>query len=189
MIQAELSPESITALRRMAKEAGPTIARRVNKALRAGAEVGKEAARKSVLGPPPGHVSQPKRRQAPNYTKYNHLLDKETAAYNRSLQRKWARQHAGLRAGIARGTRVAFSAKSGVRIASTSSALPANQKGMNRVYREPSWRHPVMGNRKVWVEQLGKDWFYKPISERVVEIRAGLEVAVKVAAEEISKGV
>lgn len=168
----------------MAKEAGPTIARETNKALRVAAQAGVTAAKASVLGDLPGHVAT---SSAHHFTRdqrwyMDHVLTKRQ-------RRTYESRQGGLRQGIARGVHVAFGVKSGIRIASTSSALPSNQKGMNRVYRLKSWRHPVMGNRKVWVEQLGKDWFYGPIAERAEEMKAALVVAVNVASEKISKGV
>ena len=169
-----MSPASINKLRRMAREAGPTIARSTNKALRASGELGRTAARNSVLGPPPVKADQ-----------RSHAERRAGATYRMGRNRA----HSGLRAGIAAGTRVALGTSKGIRIASTSTSLPVNQKGMNRVYQRPSFRHPVFGNRNAWANQHGKDWFYGPILKVAVPMRESIAVAVTVAAEELSKGV
>jgi hypothetical protein len=173
-IKVELSPESINKIRRMAKEAGPTIQRRVNKSLRVAGSAGAEAAKKTVLGPPPPKADQ--------RTKTQKALFRE---------KRIGRNHGstGLRAGIAKGTRVSLGTKLGIRIVSSSSALPANQKGMNRVYRLKSFRHPVFGNKKAWANQHGVDWFYTPIRKATTGMEAALLIAMEQAASDIARSI
>lgn len=173
-VKVELSPESINKIRRMAKEAGPAIQRRVNKGLRVAGAAGAEAAKKTVLGPPPPKADQ--------RTKTQRIF---------RMEQKIGRNHShtGLRAGIAKGTRVSLGTKLGIRIVSSSSALPANQKGMNRVYRLKSFRHPVFGNKRAWANQNGVDWFYTPIRKTTTGMQAALLVAMEQAASDIAKGV
>lgn len=73
-------------------------------------------------------------------------------------------KHTGLRGRLAAGVRVQPGAQS-VRIVATAvdpteTALP---RGMDNGPR--GWRHPVYGNREVWVQQRGGSWFREPISE------------------------
>lgn len=171
--KVELSPESVNKLRRMAKEAGPAVQRRVNRGLRVAGAVGTEAAKKAVLGPPPPKADQRSR------TDRLVLAEKRFGANH---------GHTGLRAGIAKGTRVALGTKLGVRIVSSSRYLAENQKGMNRVYRLKNFRHPVFGNKKAWAKQHGLDWFYGPIRRTTTVMRAALIVSMKQAASDIAKG-
>lgn len=62
----------------------------------------------------------------------------------------------GLRGRIAAGIKVKVSSSS-VRIASTGRLAP-EMEGV-----EPRWRHPVYGNREVWVQQPPRPTFFKAI--------------------------
>lgn len=172
-VKVELSPESINQIRKMAKEAGPAIQRRVNKGLRVAGALGTEAAKKTVLGPPPPKADQ--------RTKTQRVL---------RMEQKFGRNHGstGLRAGIAKGTRVALGTKLGIRIVSSSRYLAKNQQGMNRVYRLKSFRHPVFGNKRAWANQHGLDWFYTPIRKVTTGMQAALLVSMRQAASDIAKG-
>lgn len=70
----------------------------------------------------------------------------------------------GLRAAIARGitARTAMSVKSaGVRIHVNTTQLPPDQKSLPALMDGGrTWRHPVFGNREVWVTQQAAPWFY-----------------------------
>jgi hypothetical protein len=73
------------------------------------------------------------------------------------------RKHTGLRGRLAAGVRPEVT-PSGIRIVATAEpgerALP---RGMDNGPR--GWRHPVYGNRDVWVQQRGGSWFREPIAE------------------------
>lgn len=100
-------------------------------------------------------------------------------------------QSRGLRAGIAKGIRTDLSDRGnrfvGLRIRATSSGLSASQKGMQRKYNLPSFRHPVFGDRSVWVEQAGHPYFYEPIRKHHPAMRAAFEAAVAEAVAEIAR--
>jgi hypothetical protein len=75
------------------------------------------------------------------------------------------RKHTGLRGRLAEGVRAEEVGESSVRIVATAvdpteRALP---RGMDNGPR--GWRHPVYGNRNVWVQQRGGSWFREPIAE------------------------
>lgn len=47
-----------------------------------------------------------------------------------------------------------------VRVKVASAKMPAGMKWLPRkLNSDKGWRHPVAGNRHVWVRQVGKEWF------------------------------
>lgn len=94
-----------------------------------------------------------------------------------------ARRGAGLRETIAAGVKLQITAK-GIRIIASSARLPDNQKSLPRhLDSEKGWRHPVFGNREVWVRQAGGPWFAETIKPKAPAFRA----AVVDAMQEIKK--
>lgn len=74
-------------------------------------------------------------------------------------------KHTGLRGRLAAGVRAQPTAGKSVRIVATAvdpteTGLP---RGMDNGPR--GFRHPVYGNRDVWVQQRGGSWFKEPIAE------------------------
>jgi hypothetical protein len=73
-------------------------------------------------------------------------------------------KHTGLRGRLAAGVRVQPTHGKSVRIVATAEpderGLP---RGMDNGPR--GFRHPVYGNRDVWVQQRGGSWFKEPIAE------------------------
>ena len=79
----------------------------------------------------------------------------------RSEKRERAR---GLRESVARGVRLSNVKKgrnSGIVIRSSGTYLPPDQKKLPRAMNRGKWRHPVFGDRSVWVEQTATPvgWF------------------------------
>lgn len=66
----------------------------------------------------------------------------------------------------ATGLRLSF-AKSGggVRITTTNARLDSDHKGFVAAFNKPTFRHPVYGNRAVYVSQSGRPYFGKSIAE------------------------
>lgn len=57
-----------------------------------------------------------------------------------------------------------------------------------RLNQDKGWRHPVYGNRQVWVHQIGKPhWFDNPIRARREEYMAAVLEAMQAAAERIAR--
>lgn len=91
------------------------------------------------------------------------------------------------RAALAAATRVSVSfgkRAAGARIVTSPSKLPAEHKALLSVYNKRSFRHPVYGNRRNWVTQEGRPYFYGPIKEAldealVGEIREALDDAMR----------
>lgn len=67
-----------------------------------------------------------------------------------------------------------------------ASQLPPSQRKLPRRWdQENGWRHPVYGNRNVWVTQRGHPYFRKTIFRSTDVIRAGVVTAMSTAAERI----
>jgi hypothetical protein len=166
-----LDPESLRNIMHMAKQVDPVLKRTVYKRLRAAGDVAAQAARDAVTGTLP--------EKADNRSKTQRLRRKPRPQAR-------ATSDGSLRAGIAKGVRVGLGtgAKSkGIRITSSDRYLPDSKKAMNRVYRLRSFRHMVFGDREVWVDQHGKDWFYSPIEQRRAEFTTAVAAALAEAAE------
>jgi hypothetical protein len=86
---------------------------------------------------------------------------------------------AGLRATIAKGVQInnrSSGPRAGVRVIQRTSALPWDQKKLPRHMNRGKWRHPVFGNRDVWVEQtFTPGWFDKPVREHRPAVREAIE--------------
>lgn len=98
----------------------------------------------------------------------------------------------GLRESIARAIKARIStAGSGaaVRIRTSASELPADQRKLPRYLdRDKGWRHPVFGNREVWVAQYGRPWFGETLKKEGPAVRREVLEAMHVIAEKITKG-
>ncbi|WP_075693862.1 hypothetical protein [Streptomyces acidiscabies] len=56
-----------------------------------------------------------------------------------------------------------------------------------RLNRSGGWRHPVFGNREVWVQQHGKtDWFDRSFEGREGQYKAAVEAAMENMARRIA---
>jgi hypothetical protein len=95
----------------------------------------------------------------------------------------------GIRAGIAAGTKTTVATSKsaqGVRISSSSSALPAGHKPMLRAYNKAEFRHPVYG-RDTWVSQSGRPFFGVVIKRHEEAMRAAVLAALGDAVKEIMR--
>lgn len=106
----------------------------------------------------------------------------------RAVQRRVARA-ASLRDQIAKasGASVSASDKS-VALAFKVRAgnLPPSQRKLPRRWDLPNgWRHPVFGNRDVWVQQIGHPYFRTTVTAGRDQVTAGVITAMTVAAEKI----
>jgi len=67
----------------------------------------------------------------------------------------------------------------GVRVRVSTRGMPRGFRQAPRRTNRDGWRHPVFGNREVWVGQRGKPgWFDDPIRARRAAYRAAVERAV-----------
>ena len=68
-----------------------------------------------------------------------------------------------------------------------ASQLPASQRKLPRRWdQENGWRHPVFGNRNVWVSQRGHPYFRKTVYRSKDELKAGVLDAMDVAGRKIT---
>lgn len=109
----------------------------------------------------------------------------------RSTQRRIARLTS-LRESIAAaaGAQVSASAtKAGLAFKVKSSTMPPSQRKLPRRWDKPGgWRHPVYGNRNVWVKQVGNPYFRSTINSRREQVTTGVVAAMVAAAEQITHG-
>lgn len=94
-------------------------------------------------------------------------------------------KHTGLRGRLAAGVRLQVS-PSAVRIVATAvdpteRALP---RGMDNGPK--GWRHPVYGNRDVWVQQRGGSWFREPIADEGGSVERKLTNVLEQMADNIA---
>lgn len=94
------------------------------------------------------------------------------------------KKHTGLRARVAAGVRVQ-PGRQGVRIVATA---PLGERGLPRgLDNGPrGWRHPVYGNRDVWVQQRGGSWFREPIAEEHDSVERRLTDVLEQMADNIA---
>lgn len=105
---------------------------------------------------------------------------REMYAASKSSRRR--RDGYGLRAATARTikSRVAYSGrKLGAAIYTDVSGLPQSQRRLPRYLNaKKGWRHPVWGNRQIWVRQVGEPYFDTPIDRHRTRVRKAVEQAV-----------
>jgi hypothetical protein len=97
----------------------------------------------------------------------------------------------GLASGLAAGTKVSIRTganTAGVSIVTTGTKLPAGKQPMVRAYNKRTFRHPVFGNRNVWVTQRGRPYFGAVLDERKSSMLQAMEAALREAAETIRTG-
>lgn len=98
-----------------------------------------------------------------------------------------ARRAAGLRATVASATKLQVTAK-GVRIVIQSSKLPPDQRTLPRhLDSEKGWRHPVFGDRDVWVHQKGRPYFAVTIKRRAPAFRRAVLEAMEQIRNQLDK--
>lgn len=65
--------------------------------------------------------------------------------------------------------------------------LPPSQRKLPRRWDLPGgWRHPVFGNREVWVSQIGHPYFRTTVTNNRGQVTSAVVAAMAVAAEKIT---
>lgn len=117
-----------------------------------------------------------KRRQ------HNALRARSEKGRDRALRRG-----GGLRETVASATKLEINAK-GVRFRVDSRRLPSDQQSLPRhLDSEKGWRHPVFGDRAVWVTQRGGPWFAATIKKRAPEFRKSVVDAMDATVADLAK--
>lgn len=76
-----------------------------------------------------------------------------------------------------------------VRVKVASAKLPPDMKWLaRRLNSDKGWRHPVMGNRDVWVRQAGKEWFAPTGRKHFPAFIREAEQALDRVADKIARG-
>lgn len=71
----------------------------------------------------------------------------------------------------------------------TGRGLPPELAAMPRKFDQPgTFRHPVMGNREVWVSQRGDPWFWEPIKDNLKTFRAEIDRALDETRQMLERG-
>lgn len=88
---------------------------------------------------------------------------------------------------------IVASSRIGTRTKLSGSRVGVEIKGVGKVglagLNRGRLRHPVYGNRKVWVsQQVPAGWFSDPIEKDMPRIRAGIEDAMQDVARKIERG-
>lgn len=95
------------------------------------------------------------------------------------------------RAALIAATRLSVSfgkSAAGAKIVTGSSRLSAANKGLLNVYNKKTFRHPVYGNRKVFVPQQGRPYFGSAIMSVVnKEILAEIQAAIDDSLAEVGR--
>lgn len=177
--EARIDPGSLRRLVQASRTWDAVSRREMRAGLRAAASHGAEATKREVLGEPPGGASTGRRSGRTWW-----------------VTTKGKKRNRGLRAGLAKGVKVSIQSGrqsrsgavtgEGVRVTTTSSALPGDQDAMVKAYMARSFRHPVFG-RDTYVDQRGKDWFYRPLMANREEYQRAVVRAIEAAAEAIAR--
>ena len=83
-------------------------------------------------------------------------------------------KHTGLRRQIAQATRVriAPSSKTAVVLEVAASRMPEGKRSLPaRMEGRGKWRHPVFGNRHVWVNQRPHPYFWRGVEPHIKDVR------------------
>jgi hypothetical protein len=98
----------------------------------------------------------------------------------------------GLRQRVARATRMSVR-QNGIAISVSGTRVDARYPTLamylNGFPRKRPWRHPVFGNRLVWVAQRGREVFYPTLIEYAPRWRKGVVAAIEDTIREIERGV
>jgi hypothetical protein len=75
----------------------------------------------------------------------------------------------------------------GVRVRSKKVAVRGFRNAPKRLNNAKGWRHPVYGDRNVWVQQIGKpDWFDGPMKINKPRYRVAVLAAMQESADRIA---
>jgi hypothetical protein len=99
-------------------------------------------------------------------------------------------RHTGLRAAIAKAVTIATSTSKGnpgIRFRVPGNRMPSGQRSLPPYFEgyRGNWRHPVFGNREVWVPQDAHPYFYPTIRRHADDFRDACRQAVDDALESV----
>lgn len=117
---------------------------------------------------------------------------RDAAASLMSMASTHAEAEEPLRAAVASGLTVnarVTGRNVGVKVRSRKARLRGFANAPKRLNNPNGWRHPVYGDREVWVHQVGKpEWFDRPIRDGRARYRVAVERAMQASADRITRG-
>lgn len=95
----------------------------------------------------------------------------------------------GLRAAMSSGVgvRSTLAGVPSVTIVASARNLPPDQRSLVKAVEKGQWKHPVYGNRGVWITQTSRPYFYPTIERHVPEIVAAMRRAGEVYLETVGR--
>jgi hypothetical protein len=102
-------------------------------------------------------------------------------------------KHTGLRRALDKATSMTVTVVQGVwpdvrlRVGTYAKKMPAKQRGMPTSMNKRRFRHPVYGNRNVWVNQRGYPFFVPTRKQRLDITRAAIDRAVATVARKLNR--
>lgn len=186
MVRVEIrGADQLYELNKKLKAADKKLATKLRKAIRTGAKPAVTATKAAVKTIPvtgsPGQGSAERTRYAYARSKVK----------DREKKQARAQRGSGLRSTIA--SAIKLEIKTGkttaaVRIVVDGSKLPPGQRTLPaHLDSKKGWRHPVFGNREVWVAQRGKPWFETTIRKHLKTVQKSILAAMDELAKEIEK--
>jgi hypothetical protein len=163
--RVEIEPGSLRRLLQASRTWDAVSKREMRAGLRAAAGTASDAAKSSVLGPPPSGG---------------------TSGRSTGLRSGLAK---GVKVSIRGGRESSSGAVSGegVRVTASGGGLPGNKQPMVKAYMKGSFRHPVFGGPG-WASQRGKNWFYRPLRAGQSQYQQEIVQAIDRAAEAVARG-
>ncbi|MHA7275367.1 hypothetical protein ACX80O_02370 [Arthrobacter sp. Hz1] len=180
-VRVELDPGSLRKLVLASRTWDKVARRELRQNLRAAAQPAVDAVQREVLGTLPPKADQ--RRQGAR-----RRGSAVTGTYNRNRGEVRAALAAGVKTAIRTGRvsqKTGDVTGEGVRITAAKSKLPVEKQPMLYLYGRATFRHPVFGDREVWVNQHGKPWFYKPLRRYRAQYQRAVVEAIDKASKEI----
>lgn len=177
--------EQLYALNRRLKEVDKRLATKLRKSIRTGVKPAVAATKTAIKTLP---ITGARGGGAKERKKYVYAQSKAKTKEKRQAK---ARRASGLRDTIARAIKVDIKTgkkTAAVRILVDRSKLPPSQRTLPGHLDDPKgWRHPVFGDRDVWVAQKGGPWFERTIRRHVGTVRNSILAAMEDLAREVDK--
>jgi hypothetical protein len=180
-IRVAIEPGSLRRLVQASRTWDKVARRELRQNLRAAAGPGVDAVKREVLGALPPKADQ---RRMGNRRRGRAV----TGSYNRNRGEVRAAIAAGVSVKIKTGRvsqKTGDVTGEGVTIAAAKTKLPADKQPMLYLYGRATFRHPVFGDREVWVNQHGKPWFYKPLRRNRAQYQRAVVDTIAKASKEI----
>lgn len=192
-VKIEIDPGSLRRLVQASRTWDKVARRELRRNLRAAAEPAIAAVRAEVTGPTPPKADQRSARQIKRSLNMARLgIGTNQARVSSAPSRNRGEIRAALASGVSASIRTGRVSKKtgdvtgeGIRITAARRKLPPVKEPMLYLYGRDRFRHPVFGDTETWVNQRGKAWFYRPISQQRNIFKQAVVDVIDAAAREI----